>query len=123
MFFEQQINFDPSVPIEDRLRDVPAKWVVYLMSDAEGRPVQLLCVKNLRYSLKRRLSSEADAPVLSRRVNYCEIVRSIAWRRVDSAFEADVVYLEAARQHFPQTYQDMIGMRAAGNCTPRRCLY
>ena len=46
-------------------------------------------------------------------MNYREIVRTIAWQRVDSAFEADVVYLEAARQHFPQTYQGMIGMRPA----------
>jgi excinuclease ABC subunit C len=111
--FEQQINFDPHLPIEDFLREVPAKWVVYLMSDGDGRPVQLLCVKNLRYSLKRRLGGEEDAAVLSKRVNYREIVRTVAWRRVDSAFEADVVYLEAARQHFPQTYQGMIGMRPA----------
>jgi hypothetical protein len=46
-------------------------------------------------------------------VNYREIVRTISWQRVDSAFEADVVYLEAARQIFPQTYRGMIGMRPA----------
>ena len=113
MEFEHQINFDPAQPIETFLKDVPAKWVVYLMSDADGRPVQLLCVKNLRYSLKRRLSGEEDLTTLSRRVNYREIVRTIAWRRVDSAFEADVIYLEAARKFFPQTYQGMIGMRPA----------
>jgi excinuclease UvrABC nuclease subunit len=32
---------------------------------------------------------------------------------VDSAFEADVVYLEAARQTFPQTYRGMTGFRPA----------
>src|SRR5687768_18553316 len=90
--FEQQISFDPAQPIETLLRDVPAKWVVYLMSDTDGRPVQLLCVKNLRYSLKRRLGGEEEPGVLSKRVNYREIVRTIAWQRVDSAFEADVVY-------------------------------
>lgn len=112
--FEHQINFDPAQPIENFLRDVPAKWVVYLMSDLDGRPVQLLCVKNLRYSLKRRLGGEDDALTMpSRRVNYREVVRSISWRRVDSAFEADVVYLEAARTCFPTTYQGMIGMRPA----------
>ncbi|CAN5619050.1 hypothetical protein BH09PLA1_BH09PLA1_09030 [soil metagenome] len=113
MDFEHQITFDPNQPIEDFLKDVPAKWVVYLMSDADARPVQLLCVKNLRYSLKRRLSGEEDATNFSRRVNYREIVRTISWRRVDSAFEADVVYLDAARNYFPRTYQGMIGMRPA----------
>src|SRR5207245_407593 len=49
----------------------------------------------------------------SRRINYREIVRRIYWRRVDSAFEADIAYLEAARVIFPQTYQAMIGFRPA----------
>src|SRR5439155_16195446 len=35
------------------------------------------------------------------------------WRRVDSAFEADVVYLAAARELFPRTYRGMIGFRPA----------
>ncbi|MBC8107643.1 MAG: hypothetical protein H7Z14_13715 [Anaerolineae bacterium] len=113
MAFEHQITFDPAQPIGAFLRDVPAKWVVYLMSDLDNRPVQLLCVKNLRYSLQRRLGGEEDATTLSRRVNYREIVRTISWRRVDSAFEADLIYLEAARKFFPQTYQGMIGMRPA----------
>src|SRR5262245_934921 len=85
------------------------------MSDQHDRPVQLLCVKNLRYSLKRRLGIEGELENASpsRRVNYREIVRNVSWRRVDSAFEADVVYLETARQFFPQTYQGMTGFRPA----------
>ena len=53
--FEQQLDFDPAGDFEAFLRLAPAKWAVYLLSDADDRPVQLLCVKNLRYSLKRRL--------------------------------------------------------------------
>ena len=49
----------------------------------------------------------------SRRVNYREIVRRVHWRRVDSAFEADWLYFEAARVLFPQTYQGMVGFRPA----------
>ena len=102
---EQSISFDPSADdLQAFLKRVPAKWVVYLMTDADDRPVQLLCVKNLRYSLERRLG-DGETVGLSKRVNYREIVRHIHWRRVYSAFEADVVYLEAARHFFPQTYR------------------
>ena len=113
--FDHQIAFDPRGDFDAFLKQAPAKWVAYLMSDNQDRPVQLLCVKNLRYSLKRRLGlgDEDEAVGLSRRVNYREIVRQVSWTRVDSAFEADSVYLEAARRHFPQTYQGMTGFRPA----------
>ena len=92
---EGEADFDPAGDFEAFTRAVPAKWVVYLMADAESRPVQLLCVKNLRASLKRRLGTEEGLglPVgPSKRVNYRELVRRIFWRRVDSAFEADWIY-------------------------------
>src|SRR4051812_40911753 len=98
--------------LEIFLKDVPAKWVVYLMTDVDDRPVQLLCVKNLRYSLKRRLG-EGDLLGPSKRVDYRQLVRHIHWRRVYSAFEADAVYLEAAREFFPQTYRGMTGFHPA----------
>ena len=82
------------------------------MSDVDDRPVQLLCVKNLRYSLKRRLG-EGEAVGVSRRVDYRGLVRMIHYRRVYSAFEADAVYLEAARQFFPRTYRGMTGFQPA----------
>ena len=50
---------------------------------------------------------------LSKRVNYRELVRTIRWRRIDSTFEADWVYYEAARIVFPQTYRGMVGFRPA----------
>ncbi len=107
------IPFDPaSTDLETFLKDVPAKWVVYLMADAVDRPVQLLCVKNLRYSLKRRLG-QGDLVGLSKRVDYRELVRRIYYRRVYSAFEADAIYLEAARQYFPRTYRGMTGFQPA----------
>lgn len=115
--FDRQLAFDPaagaSTPEFDAfLKQAPAKWVVYLLTDADDRPVQLLCVKNLRYSLKRRLGgNETVGP--SKRVNYREIVRRVHWRRVDSAFEADWLYYEAARACFPDTYRGMVGLRPA----------
>ncbi len=94
------------------LKQAPAKWAVYLFADENDQPVQLLSVKNLRASLKRRLGGE-ETIGLSKRVNYREIVRKIYWRRVDSGFEADWVYLEAARELFPRTYQGMVGFKPA----------
>ena len=110
--FDRSADFDPDRPLEDLLKAAPAKWVVYLFTDADDQPVQLLCVKNLRASLKRRLGGdELIGP--TRRVNYRDLVRRVYWRRVDSAFEADLVYLELARQIFPQSYRGMLGFESA----------
>jgi excinuclease UvrABC nuclease subunit len=106
------IEFDPAGDFEEFLRAVPAKWVVYLLSDAQDCPVQLLCVKNLRASLKRRLGGDEEVGP-SRRVNYRDLVRHIRFKRVDSPFEADWLYYEIARQLFPHSYQGMVGFRPA----------
>src|SRR5688500_382044 len=114
--FDRRVDFDPAAGDFDAfVRQVPAKWVVYLLADANDNPVQLLCVKNLRYSLKRRLGGGIEREDIgpTRRVDYREIVRKIYLRRVDSAFEADFIYLEAARAIFPQTYRGMLGFRPA----------
>lgn len=108
---DRQIDFDPAADFEAFLRIVPGKWVVYLFADAHDQPLQLLCVKNLRSSLKRRLQGETIS--LSKRIDYREIVRKIYWRRVDSAFEADWIYHDVARQVFPDSYQGMVGFRPA----------
>ncbi len=110
--FDAHTTFDPAADFDAFVRSVPAKWVVYLLADAQDRPVQLLCVKNLRYSLKRRLGTEEDLGP-SKRVNYRDLVRRIHWRRVDSALEADWLYYEAARDLFPKTYKGMVGFRPA----------
>ena len=114
--FDRHVAFDPAGDFDAFLKLVPARWAVYLMCDADDRPVQLLSVKNLRYSLKRRLgggATEDESAPLSKRVNYRELIRHVHWRRVESAFEADAVYLDAARETFPQTYRGMTGFRPA----------
>jgi excinuclease UvrABC nuclease subunit len=108
----QQVEFNPLADFEAFLKNLPAKWAVYLMTDESDRPVQLLCVKNLRYSLKRRLG-DGQMVGMSKRIDYRSLVRKIHWRRVDSAFEADAVYLEAAREFFPKTYRGMHGFLPA----------
>jgi hypothetical protein len=110
--FDHQVRLDPAGDLEAFLKQVPAKWVVYLMTDADDRPVQLLCVKNLRASLKRRLGgNEQIGP--SKRVDYRDLIRHVHYTRVDSAFEADWTYYEAARVAFPNSYQGMVGFRPA----------
>lgn len=110
--FDHHVDFNPAGDFDAFLKAVPAKWVVYLLAADGGQPVQLLCVKNLRNSLKRRLGGD-ESIGLSKRVNYRDLVRRILWRRVDSAFEADWLYYEAARRVFPDTYQGMVGFRPA----------
>jgi excinuclease UvrABC nuclease subunit len=110
--FDHAVGFDPAEPIDVFLKQAPARWVVYLMADADDRPVQLLCVKNLRASLKRRLGQHEPAGP-TRQVDYRQLVRRVYWRAVDSSLEADLVYLEAARQVFPESYQAMVGFRPA----------
>ena len=111
--FDHRLDFDPAADFEAFLKSAPGKWVVYLFGDANDNPVQLLCVKNLRYSLERRLGLGEPIEGPTKKVNYREIVRRVYFTRVDSAFEADLVYLQAARQIFPQTYRGMLGLRPA----------
>ena len=113
ILFDRHVPYDPAGDFDAFLKEVPARWAVYLLADADDRPVQLLCVKNLRYSLKRRLGVEEEAAGPSKRVDYRGIVRRVHWRRVDSAFEADWLYYEAARVVFPTTYAGMVGFRPA----------
>lgn len=110
--FDHFADYHPDRLLDDLLKTTPAKWVVYLFTDSEDRPVQLLCVKNLRASLKRRLGEGEEAGP-TRRVDYRELVRRIYWRRVDSAFEADWLYLEIAREVFPASYRGMVGFDPA----------
>src|SRR4051794_24325025 len=87
-----ELTLDPCRPLDVSLKAAPAKWAVYLMSDADDRPVQLLCVRNLRASLKRRLGEgESDGP--TKRVDYRQLVRRVRWKRVDNALESDLTYL------------------------------
>ena len=58
MSFDHSVSFDPAGDFDAFVKRVPAKWVVYLLTDERDQPIQLLCVKNLRYSLKRRLGGD-----------------------------------------------------------------
>ena len=105
--FEGEIAFDAAEDFAAFLTRAPARWTVYLLSDGEGRPFQLLSVKNLRASLANRLC-EHPADARTRSIPYREVVRKVSWRRVDSQAEADWVYAQAARELFPAAHGKLI---------------
>ena len=106
-----QLDLDPARPLDVSLKAVPAKWAVYLMSDADDRPVQMLCVKNLRASLKRRLNEPVEAGP-SKRVDYRDLVRRVRWKRVDNPLESDLAFLDVARIVFPDSWKKIVTRRA-----------
>ena len=109
--FEHHADFDPDAGVEPLAALAPAAWCVYAMFDTNDRPAHLLCVKNLRASLRRRLGEPDDGS--PRRVDLRQIVRRVAWTRVDSPFEQDWLYLEAARDLFPDSYGGVLGFHPA----------
>lgn len=105
-----QLDLDPARPLDAVLKGVPAKWCVYLMSDSGDRPVQLLCVRNLRASLKRRLGEPVDTGP-SKRVDYRDLVRRVRWKRVDNPLESDLAFLEVARIIYPDSWRKIVTRR------------
>lgn len=108
-WFDHSLRLTPEQTPDEVLKALPAKWAVYLMCDEDGRPVQMLAVRNLRASVRRRVFEPPEG--LSKRVDYRAVVREIRWKRVDSAMESDLVYLDAARAVYPETYRQIVSMR------------
>ena len=111
--FDGGIDFDPQQNLETLLKNVPAKWAVCLYRGEADTPLQLLSVKNLRASLRRRLGEPDAAIEPSKRVDYRQIVRRIDWRRVDSDFEANWIYHDLFRRTFPDFPPELSGFRPA----------
>lgn len=111
-WYEHQVHIPQGSDLESVLRQLPARWGVYLMSDQHHRPVQLLAVRNLRASVKRRLSCSVDQTGPGRRIDYRSVVHHIQYRRVDSSLECDLVYLQAARQAFADSYRQLLRLRS-----------
>jgi hypothetical protein len=109
-WYEHEFAIDPSLPLEDATAALPGRWAVYLMCDANRNPVQLLAVRNLRASIRRRLSPDAPQ-TLTKRVDYRTLVRYVRYARVDSPIESDLAYLQAAKQAFASTYRQLFVQR------------
>lgn len=111
--FDGHVEFEPQSPLDEVLSKLPGRWCVYCFADGERRPVQLLCVKNLRASVRRRLGGVAEIDEPSRRINYREVIRHVYFRRVDGSLEQDLLYLDAARRLFPSQYRALVPDRPA----------
>lgn len=97
---------EPGMPLDA----IPTRWCVAVLWDAENRPVQAVISKGLRAWLRRRLDEPLEP---SRRADVKSIVRSVSWRRVSSAVEADLVFLDAVRACFPDRWQNLVPDRRA----------
>lgn len=110
-WYEHHLQIPPESDLESVLRQLPARWGVYLMQDQDHRPVQLLAVRNLRASVKRRLSSSSPETGPGRRIDYRSVVHYLQYRRVDSSLECDLIYLQAAREAFADSYRQLLRLR------------
>lgn len=100
--------FDPAKPVDAWRLEVPAKPACYLLADAEDQPILLATVADLRAALVRRLGEPSGDDPPTRKVDYRAVTRRVRYRPVASRFEADLVYLENARQFFPDRYEKLI---------------
>lgn len=91
----------------------PAKPAVYVLLDDADRPILLSCTANLRLGLQRRCADPPMGELASRRTNYRQITKSIAYRRVNSAFAANLWYSRAARVVYPKDYHKFLGWKPA----------
>jgi hypothetical protein len=107
-----RLTIGGETPIESQLAALPARWCVALLMGENDLPVQMLALKNLRVTLRKRFAAPIEG-TSQRRIDYAQLVKSIAWRRVDSALEMDVVYQQLARQAFPQRWQKLVPQRSA----------
>jgi hypothetical protein len=98
------VTWGTADPVAEMLKRLPARWAVALLTDGERQPVQLICLRDLRQGLRGRLEQVPGG----KRVNWADLVRGVRWAAVDSDFEADWVYLRAARQFFPAIYQQIV---------------
>lgn len=107
----------PAVPAGDV--KLPGGGGVYLLTDADDRPIQLAAAADLRRALSNRLAHQAPAAdgqaaaTSRRRANLGEIVRRIRWRTAYSQFEITYEYWRIARVLHPDSYLKQVGFGPA----------
>ncbi len=108
--FPERIDVEPGGPLQ-----LPTGGGVYLLSDAEDRPVQLAAAGSLKRVLAARLSeTPPEEPATGRRrLELWRIVRRIRWIPADSQFELTWRYLRIARELMPDSYQEQLAFPPA----------
>lgn len=104
--FDESLAFSPDSPLDPK--SLPALGGVYLLSDADDRPIFLGVCENLRRVVPPRLASD-EPDQQSRRAKLGEIARRISWKRTRGAFEGLLWHWQFARRHFPSRYASMLG--------------
>lgn len=96
---------DRDAPLE--LRALPTQPGVFVLEDAQHRPIQVATAGNLRRLVRSRLSAPADQD-RRRAPDVRSIARRVRALPVGGRFEADWAYLQWVRRLLPATYRAMI---------------
>ena len=81
-----------------------------LLLAEQARPIVLLTAADLRSRVKLRLE-EPLADQRKKTADLREITREIRWRLAGSHFEADLAFLQAARELWPRTYPSLLAWK------------
>lgn len=93
--------------LDQVLNEVPDNPAVFLLWPHDGKPY-LSKTSLLRRRLARLLKHRET---LSRLLNLRHTVERIEYQMTGSAFESSIVLYEQARQHFPESYQNLLKLR------------
>ncbi len=101
----------PDRPTAADLAPLPGCPAVFLFTNADGTPVQLLTTQQLKRVVLSRLS-EPDQQRCGK-TDLAQIVRGMRWRQVHSPFEARWWYYRLARVMHPREYRKNISFGPA----------
>ena len=107
--FDAACQVQPPVR-EEQLAAIPAKRGIVLLLAEGAQPIVLLTAADLRSRVKLRLE-EPLADQRKKTADLREITREIRWRLAASHFEADLAFLQAARQLWPRTYTSLLSWK------------
>lgn len=93
------------------LSTLPSTPALYLLTDADDRPIQLATTQSLRRQLLARLA-ERQRP-RSARADVAEIARGVRWRPLAAPFDGRWWYYRVARIMYPDEYRRMISFGPA----------
>ncbi len=90
-------------PADTPFRELPAKAGVFLLEDETGATLALTITADVRRAVRTRLTE--PNPRRSVDPHMVRVIRAIT---VGSAFEAEWVYLQLARERLPHSYRGML---------------
>lgn len=103
------VEFDAATGLN--AKSLPAHGGVYVIADAERRPILLAACEDSRRVVPARLSAPAEGR--SKRTNLAEVARSIWWTPTFSQFETALRYHAAVRRLYPKDYRKRLGFGPA----------